>query len=100
MPSLFKSLSEILEKVEATTKRLEIIDLTANYLKTLTPQEIEAATNMMVGRAFPKHSQKTLDVSWSTITRVLEQVSQFSWDQFREAMANTGDIGSRNQNST
>jgi len=94
MPSLFKSLSELLEKVEATTKRLEIIDLTANYLKTLTPQETEAAANMMVGRAFPKHSQKTLDVSWSTITRVLEQVSQFSWDQFKEAMANTGDIGS------
>jgi len=60
MPSLFKSLSELLEKVEATKKRLEIIDLTVNYLKTLEADEVEPATNMMVGRAFPKYSQKTL----------------------------------------
>ncbi len=35
MSASFKSLSELLEKIEATTKRLEIIDLTANYLKLL-----------------------------------------------------------------
>ncbi len=94
MSALFKSLSELLEKIEATTKRLEIVDLTANYLKTLASDEIETAANMMIGRAFPKHSQKTLDVSWSTLTRVLDRVSQFEWDNFREAMAYTGDIGS------
>ena len=94
MSSSFKSLSELLEKVEATKKRLEIIDLTANYLKTLDGEEIEPATNMMIGRAFPKYSQKTLDVNWSTLTRVLECVSEFNWDLFRRSMAATGDIGS------
>jgi DNA ligase-1 len=94
MPALFKSLSELLEKIEATKKRLEIIDLTANYLKTLSPQEIEPATNMIVGRAFPKYSQKTLDVNWSTLTRILQRITAFDWDLFREAMASTGDIGS------
>ena len=49
---------------------------------------------MMVGRAFPKYNQKTLDVSWSTVTGVLEQVSQLNWERFREEMATTGDIGS------
>jgi len=94
MPASFKSLSELLEKVEATKKRLEIIDLTANFLRTLDKGEIESATNMMVGRAFPKFSQKTLDVNWSTLTRVLECVSEFDWNLFRQAMASTGDIGS------
>lgn len=94
MPASFRSLSELLEKVEATRKRLEIIDLTANYLKTLDWVEIEPATNMMVGRAFPKYSQKTLDVNWSTLTRVLECVSEFDWSLFRQAMVATGDIGS------
>ena len=94
MSSSFKSLSELLEKVEATKKRLEIIDLTANYLKTLDGEEIESATNMMIGRAFPKYSQKTLDVNWSTLTRVLECVSEFNWNLFRQSMAATGDIGS------
>jgi len=94
MTALFKSLAELLEKVEATKKRLEIIDLTANYLKTLISEEIEPATNMMVGRAFPKYSQKSLDVNWSTLTRVLERIREFNWNLFREAMASSGDIGS------
>src|SRR5208283_5110137 len=94
MSTSFQSLSELLEAIEATKKRLVIIDLTANYLKTLSSQEVEPVVNMMVGRAFPKFSQKTLDVSWSTITRVLECTSKFSWDLFGRAMAATGDIGS------
>jgi DNA ligase-1 len=94
MPALFKSLSELLENVEATRKRLVIIDQTADYLKTLSAEEIASAVNMMVGRAFPKYIQKTLDVSWSTLTRTLERISQFDWNLFRQAMASTGDIGS------
>ena len=90
----FKSLSELLEKVEATKKRLEIIDETANFLNILEAEEIEPATNMMVGRAFPTYSQKTLDVNWTTLTHILERISKFDWDLFREAMARTGDIGS------
>jgi len=94
MPASFKSLSELLEKVEATKKRLEIIDLTANYLKTLAVEEIEPATNMMVGRAFPKYSQKSMEVSWSTLTQVFERISQFDWNLWGQAMTRTGDIGS------
>ena len=94
MPASFKSLSELLERVEATKKRLEIIEQTANYLKILDAEEIEPAVNMMVGRAFPKYSQKTLDVSWSTLIHIFERISFFDWDLFREAMAKTGDIGS------
>jgi hypothetical protein len=37
MPAPSKSFSELLERVEATKKRLEIIDLTANYLKKVVP---------------------------------------------------------------
>ena len=73
MPAPFKSLSELLEKVEATKKRLEIIDLTANYLNALIPEEIKPADNMRVGRAFPKYGQKSLDVNWSTLIHVLER---------------------------
>ena len=94
MFALFKSLADLLEKVEATKKRLEIVDLTANYIKTLSSEEIESAANMMVGRPFPKYSQKTLDVSWSTLTQVLERISHFDWNLWRQSMGSTGDIGS------
>lgn len=94
MSASFRPLCELLERVEVTKKRLEIIDQTANYLQTLSPTEIKPAVNIMVGRAFPKYSQKTLDVSWATLQHILEQITVFDWNQFRAAMARTGDIGS------
>jgi DNA ligase 1 len=97
MPATFLSLSLLLESVESTKRRLQIIEETANYLRSLAAEELEPAVNMMVGRAFPKYSQKTLDVSWATLQHVLEQLAVFDWNLFRAAMAKTGDIGSATQ---
>jgi len=93
MPALFKSLAELLEKVEATKKRLEIISLAADFLKSLDAEEVEPAVAMILGRAFPKWSQKTLDVSWATLSGVLQRVTGVDWGVFREAFAGTGDVG-------
>jgi len=90
----FGSLAELLEGVEATKKRLEIIESVANFINTLATEELSAAVNMMVGRAFPKYSQKTLDVSWSTLIAVMGRISGGEWNRlFGEAMSKTGDIG-------
>jgi len=59
MPMLFKSLAELLEKIEATRKRLQMIDMAADFLKNLEAAELEPAVSMILGRAFPKWSQKT-----------------------------------------
>jgi DNA ligase-1 len=93
MPVLFKSLAELLEKVEATKKRLEIIGLTADFLKGLDAEEVEPAVSMILGRAFPKWSEKNLEVSWATLSGILQQITSVDWDVFREAFTSTGDIG-------
>ncbi len=93
MPMLFKSLAELLEKVEATKKRLEITGMTADFLKRLDAEEVEPAVSMVLGRAFPKWNQKTLEVSWVTLTGVLQRVTGVNWSVFREAFAGTGDVG-------
>jgi DNA ligase-1 len=94
MSASFKALSEVLEKVENTKKRLEIIGQVADFLKTLNAEEIEPAVNLMVARAFPKYSQKTLDINWSTIVRILQSISSVDWKLFQTAMVSTGDVGS------
>jgi len=93
MPALFKSLAELLEKVEATKKRLEITGMAAAFLRRLDPAEVEPAVSMILGRAFPKWSQKTLDVSWATLSGVLQRIAGIDWGVFREAFAGTGDVG-------
>jgi len=93
MATLFKSLAELLEKVEATKKRLEIIGMTSDFLKRLDVEEVEPAVSMILGRAFAKRSQKTLEVSWGTLSGVLQRVTGVDWSVFREALAGTGDVG-------
>ncbi len=94
MPTLFKSLTELLERVEATKKRTQTVRMAADFLRTLDQEELEPAVSMVLGRAFPKFSQETLDVSWATLNAVLRRLTQVDWSVFSEAMSNTGDIGS------
>jgi len=93
MPTLFKSLAELLEKVEATRKRLQIIASTAEFLQALEAGEVEPAVSMILGRAFPKWTSKTLNLSWTTLSAILQQVAAADWDAFGEAFSQTGDIG-------
>ncbi len=94
MTTLFKSLAALLEKIENTRKRLEIITLTADYLKTLDTEEVEPAISMILGNPLPKQTLKTLDVSWTTLSGILRRVTGADWNAFSEAFRTTGDIGS------
>lgn len=93
MVTVFRSLAILFEKVEATKGRLEIIDLAAEFLRQLEAEEVEPAVSMILGRAFPRWSQKTLDVSWATLSGVLQRLVGAGWSVFHEAFAATGDVG-------
>ena len=94
MPMLFKSLAELLEKIEATRKRLQMISMVADFLKALETAEVEPAVSMILGSPFPKWSQKNLEVSWATLSEILKRITQVDWNVFLEAFNSTGDIGS------
>ncbi|MCK4439988.1 hypothetical protein KAU85_03280, partial [Candidatus Bathyarchaeota archaeon] len=68
MSTSFKALAELCEKLEATTKRLLMISLVAEFLDNLEADEVEPAVSMVLGRALPRWSQQTLDVSWATLS--------------------------------
>ncbi|MGQ9551158.1 MAG: ATP-dependent DNA ligase [Candidatus Bathycorpusculaceae bacterium] len=93
MPTLFKSLAELCEKLEATDKRLLMIDMVADFLKDLEPQEVEPAASMILGRPFPRWSQRSLEVSWATLSGIIRRISGVEWKVFMEAFSETGDIG-------
>jgi DNA ligase-1 len=94
MSTLFKSLAELLGKVEATKKRLQTVSMVSDFLKALDTDELEPGVSMILGRPFPKWSQKTLDVSWATLNTILRRITQVDWSVFTEAFSSTGDIGS------
>jgi len=94
MPTPFRALAELCEKIEATKKRLLMIDLTADFLRNLSVQETEPAVSMILGRPFPKWSPKTLEISWATISEIIEHITDIEWTVFIGAFSKTGDVGS------
>jgi len=94
MQTAFGDLCELCEQLEATTKRLLMVDLTAKFVKTLQPEEVEPAVSMILGRPFPKWDQRVLEISWATLSGVIKRLANLDWSNFRDAYSRTGDVGS------
>ncbi|MGC9345724.1 MAG: ATP-dependent DNA ligase [Candidatus Bathyarchaeales archaeon] len=94
MPTSFKALAELCEKLEATNKRLLMISMVADFLKNMEAEEVEPAVSMILGRPFPKWNQQTLDVSWAILSEIIKRITKVDWKVFMEAFGKTGDVGS------
>jgi len=94
MQTLFRALAELGEKLEATKKRLLMLDLVSDFLTKLEVEELEPAVSMILARPFPKWSQRTLDVSWATLSEIIKRISGIEWSVFDEAFSRSGDVGS------
>jgi DNA ligase-1 len=94
MPTSFRLLAELCERLEATKKRLLMIDAVADFLKRLDQEEVEPAVAMILGRPFPRRSQQTLDVSWAKLSGIIERMAGVERKEFWQAFSKSGDIGS------
>ncbi len=94
MPVSFLELCELCDKLQATTKRLVMVELVANFLKNLQPEEVEPAVSMILGRPFPRWDQRILALSWATLSGLIRRVTNADWSRFRKAFSETGDVGS------
>ena len=59
--------SELAERVAATTRTSEKTALLADYLRTLTPEELPIAAVFLTGRPFPEADQRAAGLGWSAI---------------------------------
>lgn len=93
METEFRVVAELCERLEATSKRTLMVNLVADFLKHLNADEVEPAVCMLLGRVFPKWDQRTLEVSWRTLSGVIKRITNVEWSDFSEAFGKTGDIG-------
>ncbi len=93
MRTEFRVLAELGDKLEKTNKRTLMVGLVAEFLRNLSPEEVEAATSMILGRPFPKADTRTLEVSWATVSSVISRLTKVDWKKFSEAFGRTGDLG-------
>ncbi len=59
--------SHLAERVAATTRTSEKTALLADYLRSLTPDELPIAAVFLTGRPFPEADQRTTGLGWAAI---------------------------------
>jgi len=93
METTFRELAELCEKLESTTKRNLMVNLVSEFIKKLSVEEVEPAISMILGRPFPKWDQRTLEISWATISSIIKKLTSLDWKFFLESFNETGDVG-------
>ncbi len=93
MQTKFRILAELCDKLENTKKRTLMVTFVAEFLKNLTIEEIEPAISMTLGQAFPKADARTLEVSWATVRKAINRLTNVNWKSLTETFGRTGDLG-------
>jgi len=68
----FKSFTTLCLDLAATRSRLKKTELTADFLRRLTPDEVPTAVAFLTGRAFPAADPRVLEVRWATLADVFK----------------------------
>ena len=86
-------LAEVLEAVSGTTGKLAKRDLVAEYLKTLTDDELRIACAYMTGAPFPAGDGRALNVGWSAIVDALRAIGGATEEALDQSYLRHGDLG-------
>jgi DNA ligase-1 len=69
----FKTFADVCERLSSTTKRLEKVAILADFLLSLSEEELRIACLFILAKAFPDTDSRTLDVSWRTLQKFLSK---------------------------
>jgi DNA ligase-1 len=79
--------------IAGTTSKIKKITLLADYLRTLSDDDLRAAAVFFTGRPFALTDARTLNVGWAALMNAVQQVSGASDDDIHLAYLDRGDLG-------
>jgi DNA ligase-1 len=91
-------IAEAYEKIEATTKRLEMTDLLVELLKNTPKEIIDKVVYLTLGRIHPDFISLEIGVAEKLAIKALARASGRKESEIEEDVKKTGDIGETAQN--
>ncbi len=85
--------SELAEHLAATTRTSEKTALLAEYLRSLTPDELPFAAVFLTGRPFAEADQRAAGLGWSAIATTVSQIADVPRSALGEAYDRSSDLG-------
>ncbi len=87
-----EKLVSYLEKLEQTSKTLELTEITSELFKE-AKEDLPIVALFVQGKTFPAHSPKELGIAEKTMVKCLSTVSGFTEDKIKDEIAEKGDTG-------
>ena len=72
--STMRRWSDVAARIAATTRTSEKVATLADYLRSLTPNELPIAVTYMTGRPFPERDPRTTGIGWAAIAAAAESL--------------------------
>src|SRR5438552_18137679 len=85
--------AETAEAVAGTSSKLKKIGFLAGYLRILGEEDLRAAAVFFTGRPFALTDARTLNVGWSALMTVVQQISGASDEDIHKIYLDRGDLG-------
>jgi len=95
---LYSEIADVYEKIEATTKRLEMTDLLVGLLKKTPKEIIDKVVYLTQGRIYPEFVKLEIGVAERLAIKALAHASGRRESEIEEDMKKTGDVGETAQN--
>jgi DNA ligase 1 len=91
--SEFLQFANVGESIGATPAKLEKARILANYLRSLSAEQLAIVATYFTGRALAQSDLRTLQVGWSVIVRALLGATKVGESEFHHIGASHGDLG-------
>jgi DNA ligase-1 len=85
--------SELAERLAATTRTSEKTALLADYLRSLTPDELPIAAVFLTGRPFPEADQRAAGLGWSAVVTTIAGIAGVDRSALGAAYDRHSDLG-------
>ncbi len=85
--------SEVAARIAATSRTTEKVSTLAEYLRSLSADELPLAVTYMTGRAFPERDPRTTGIGWAAIASVAESIVSAPSGALGAAYNQSSDLG-------
>ena len=85
--------SELAERLAATTRTSEKTAILADYLRSLSPEELPIAAVFLTGRPFAEADQRAAGLGWSAIATTVTDLASVGRSALGEAYDRSSDLG-------
>ncbi|HLB43916.1 MAG TPA: ATP-dependent DNA ligase [Candidatus Limnocylindrales bacterium] len=85
--------SEVAARIAGTSRTSEKVATLADYLRTLTPEELPIAVTYMTGRPFPERDPRTTGIGWAAIAAAAERLVDAAPGALGAAYNQSSDLG-------